>query len=169
MSKTTMATGSPHRRLPSTRQSMLRRRSHPWPPPEQSPYTPRPTRCRGPTRSPIHDYLYAPAHGLSVEKTEALATTIRYLVTDGTTSAAAYNDGQLSSCLRPSGPRRRQSTGLVELPGRRPGLQRGTRVRTRRPTCPASTGLGPSTTARSLRHPRPPPPRLPPLPPQPPP
>jgi hypothetical protein len=43
------------------------------------------------------DYLYAPAHGLSVEKTEALATAIRYLVTDGQTSAAAYNDGQLSS------------------------------------------------------------------------
>ncbi len=43
------------------------------------------------------DYLYAPAHGLSVGKTEALATTIRYLVTDGQTSAAAYNDGQLSS------------------------------------------------------------------------
>ena len=45
------------------------------------------------------DYLYAPAHGLSVTKTEALATVIRYLATDGQASLAATGDGELSSAL----------------------------------------------------------------------
>ena len=29
------------------------------------------------------DHLYAPAHGLSIDKTEGLAMTIRYLATTG--------------------------------------------------------------------------------------
>jgi hypothetical protein len=45
------------------------------------------------------DYLYAPAHGLSVQKTEALATVIRYLATDGQHPLAGNGDGQLSSTL----------------------------------------------------------------------
>ncbi len=45
------------------------------------------------------DYLYAPASGLSPQTTEALATMIRYLVTDGQNSMASYNDGELSSGL----------------------------------------------------------------------
>jgi ABC-type phosphate transport system substrate-binding protein len=44
-------------------------------------------------------HLYAPAHGLSVEKTEALATTIRYMATAGQSATAAAGDGQLPSPL----------------------------------------------------------------------
>jgi hypothetical protein len=45
------------------------------------------------------DHLYAPAHGLSMEKTEALATTIRYLATAGQAATAPVGDGQLSTGL----------------------------------------------------------------------
>jgi hypothetical protein len=45
------------------------------------------------------DDLYAPAHGLSMDKTNALAGLIRYLVTDGQKYTAANNDGQLSPAL----------------------------------------------------------------------
>ena len=45
------------------------------------------------------DYLYAPAHGLSVAKTEALATVIRYLATDGQNSLAGHGDGRLPSAM----------------------------------------------------------------------
>jgi hypothetical protein len=46
------------------------------------------------------DHLYAPAHGLPVEKIEALATTIRYLATAGQAVSHASGDGQLSDQLR---------------------------------------------------------------------
>jgi hypothetical protein len=45
------------------------------------------------------DRLYAPAHGLSVDKTEALATTIRYLATDGQDAAPKAGEGKLSDKL----------------------------------------------------------------------
>jgi len=45
------------------------------------------------------DNLYAPAHGLSIAKTEALATTIRYLATAGQAYDAGFGDGQLSPAL----------------------------------------------------------------------
>ena len=45
------------------------------------------------------NHFYAPSHGLSVEKTEALATAIRYLATDGQGVTAAHGDGQLSAKL----------------------------------------------------------------------
>jgi hypothetical protein len=45
------------------------------------------------------DNLYAPAHGLSIQKTEALAMFIRYLATTGQTHAAAVGEGQLSPAL----------------------------------------------------------------------
>jgi hypothetical protein len=45
------------------------------------------------------DRLYAPAHGLSVAKTEGLAMLIRYLVTTGQTKEAAAGDGQLTPAL----------------------------------------------------------------------
>jgi hypothetical protein len=45
------------------------------------------------------NHLYAPAHGLSAAKTEALATVIRYLATAGQDAAAAQNDGRLSQSL----------------------------------------------------------------------
>ena len=41
------------------------------------------------------DYLYAPAHGLNVGQTEALATAVRYLVTDGQGYLASNNEGRL--------------------------------------------------------------------------
>jgi hypothetical protein len=44
-------------------------------------------------------HMYAPAHGLSVEKTEALATTIRYLATAGQAATSAAGDGRLSTAL----------------------------------------------------------------------
>ncbi|MFN8019174.1 MAG: substrate-binding domain-containing protein [Acidimicrobiales bacterium] len=45
------------------------------------------------------NHLYAPAKGLSAEKTEALATTIRYLATDGQSAAAPVGEGKLSTAL----------------------------------------------------------------------
>jgi hypothetical protein len=45
-------------------------------------------------------HLYAPAHGLSVAKTEAMATTIRYLATAGQAAAASVGDGSLPDPLR---------------------------------------------------------------------
>lgn len=45
------------------------------------------------------NHLYAPAHGLSVDKTEALATVIRYLATDGQGAMEASGDGKLSTPL----------------------------------------------------------------------
>jgi ABC-type phosphate transport system substrate-binding protein len=45
------------------------------------------------------DNLYAPAHGLSIEKTEGLATLIRYLVTSGQNGAAAVGEGRLPDSL----------------------------------------------------------------------
>jgi hypothetical protein len=45
------------------------------------------------------DYLWAPAHGLSREKAEALATVIRYLATAGQRAAAPVGEGKLSAAL----------------------------------------------------------------------
>jgi ABC-type phosphate transport system substrate-binding protein len=45
------------------------------------------------------DRLYAPAHGLSVDKTEGLATLIRYLATTGQEKATAAGDGRLPAVL----------------------------------------------------------------------
>jgi len=45
------------------------------------------------------DRLYAPATGLSQEKTEAIATMIRYLATAGQEYDAKYGDGRLSASL----------------------------------------------------------------------
>ena len=45
------------------------------------------------------DHLYAPAHGLSVEKTEGLATLIRYIVTAGQDVAATVGEGRLPDSL----------------------------------------------------------------------
>jgi hypothetical protein len=45
------------------------------------------------------NHLYAPATGLSPVKTEALATTIRYLATDGQTAAEPVGEGKLSAAL----------------------------------------------------------------------
>jgi hypothetical protein len=45
------------------------------------------------------DHLYAPAHGLTVDKTEALATAIRYFATVGQGATKAQGDGQLSAPL----------------------------------------------------------------------
>jgi hypothetical protein len=45
------------------------------------------------------DHLYAPAHGLSIEKTEGIATLIRYLATTGQEKAASVGEGRLSPAL----------------------------------------------------------------------
>ena len=45
------------------------------------------------------DHLYAPAHGLSIAKTEGLATLIRYLATVGQDAAAPVGEGRLSAPL----------------------------------------------------------------------
>ena len=45
------------------------------------------------------DHLYAPAHGLSIEKTEGLAMTIRYLATTGQEKENATGEGRLSAAL----------------------------------------------------------------------
>ncbi len=45
------------------------------------------------------DRLYAPAHGLSIAKTEGIAMLIRYLATSGQSKEAAVGDGQLTSDL----------------------------------------------------------------------
>jgi ABC-type phosphate transport system substrate-binding protein len=45
------------------------------------------------------DHLYAPAHGLSVEKTEGIATLIRYLATTGQEKEAASGEGRLPAPL----------------------------------------------------------------------
>jgi len=45
------------------------------------------------------DHLYAPATGLSMQKTEALATVIRYMATAGQAAAAPVGDGQLPQGL----------------------------------------------------------------------
>jgi hypothetical protein len=45
------------------------------------------------------DHFYAPAHGLSIEKTEGLAMTIRYLATTGQDKERQFGDGQLSPAL----------------------------------------------------------------------
>jgi hypothetical protein len=45
------------------------------------------------------DNLYAPAHGLSVAKTEGLAMTIRYLATTGQTKSTAVGEGRLPGAL----------------------------------------------------------------------
>lgn len=43
--------------------------------------------------------MYVPAKGLSIDKTEALATIIRYLATDGQDAAAPVGEGKLSPAL----------------------------------------------------------------------
>jgi ABC-type phosphate transport system substrate-binding protein len=45
------------------------------------------------------DYLYVKANGLSADKTEAMATLIRYLATDGQAAAAPWGEGTLSPAL----------------------------------------------------------------------
>jgi hypothetical protein len=45
------------------------------------------------------DHLYAPAHGLSLEKTEGLAAVIRYLATAGQSEAGKVGEGRLSPDL----------------------------------------------------------------------
>lgn len=45
------------------------------------------------------DNLYAPAHGLSVSKTESMATLIRYLATTGQDKEAPNGEGRLSAPL----------------------------------------------------------------------
>jgi hypothetical protein len=45
------------------------------------------------------DHLYAPAHGLSIAKTEGLAMTIRYLATTGQEKENASGEGRLSAPL----------------------------------------------------------------------
>jgi ABC-type phosphate transport system substrate-binding protein len=45
------------------------------------------------------NYLYVKSSGLSAEKTEAAATLIRYLATDGQAAAAPWGEGTLSSPL----------------------------------------------------------------------
>jgi len=45
------------------------------------------------------DHLYAPAHGLSVVKTEGLATLIRYIATAGQDVAASVGEGRLPDGL----------------------------------------------------------------------
>jgi hypothetical protein len=45
------------------------------------------------------DHLYAHAHGLSPDATEAMATTIRYLATAGQDQDKTYGDGRLPSAL----------------------------------------------------------------------
>jgi hypothetical protein len=45
------------------------------------------------------DHLYAPAHGLSIEKTEGLATLIRYMATGGQDVAASVGEGRLPDAL----------------------------------------------------------------------
>jgi hypothetical protein len=45
------------------------------------------------------DRLYAPAHGLTADKTEALATTIRYLATTGQDHSSAVGEGRLPPAL----------------------------------------------------------------------
>jgi hypothetical protein len=46
------------------------------------------------------DNLYAPAHGLSVAKTEGLATLVRYLATAGQDASASVGEGRISSALQ---------------------------------------------------------------------
>ncbi len=45
------------------------------------------------------NHLYAPSHGLSPDKTEAVATLIRYLATDGQSAMESHGDGKLSAAL----------------------------------------------------------------------
>jgi hypothetical protein len=45
------------------------------------------------------DHLYAPAHGLSIDKTNALATLIRYIATAGQAVAATQGEGMLPPAL----------------------------------------------------------------------
>jgi len=45
------------------------------------------------------DHLYAPAHGLSIDKTEGLATTIRYLATTGQEKESPSGEGRLPASL----------------------------------------------------------------------
>ncbi len=45
------------------------------------------------------DHLYAPAHGLSIEKTEGLAAVIRYLATAGQDAAQPVGEGRLPGPL----------------------------------------------------------------------
>jgi ABC-type phosphate transport system substrate-binding protein len=45
------------------------------------------------------DHLYAPAHGLSIEKTEAMAAMIRYLATAGQSAGKPVGEGRLSAPL----------------------------------------------------------------------
>ena len=56
------------------------------------------------------DHLYAPAHGLSIEKTEALATVIRYLATAGQDAAQPVGEGRLSGRARDAGARRQRTS-----------------------------------------------------------
>src|SRR5262249_22022601 len=42
------------------------------------------------------DRMYVPAHGLSIDKTEAIATAIRYIVTDGQAAEANAGEGKLA-------------------------------------------------------------------------
>ncbi len=48
------------------------------------------------------DHLYAPAHGLSIEKTEALAAVIRYLATAGQAAGKAGRRGSVVRAARRS-------------------------------------------------------------------
>jgi len=45
------------------------------------------------------DYLYVKSAGLSAQKTEAVATLIRYLATDGQAAASPWGEGTLSPAL----------------------------------------------------------------------
>jgi hypothetical protein len=45
------------------------------------------------------DNLYAPAHGLSIAKTEGLATLVRYLATAGQDAAAPVGEGRISASV----------------------------------------------------------------------
>jgi hypothetical protein len=45
------------------------------------------------------DHIYMPAHGLSIEKIEALATSVRYLVTSGQNKMASVGDAPLTKPL----------------------------------------------------------------------
>src|SRR5262249_58856798 len=45
------------------------------------------------------NYLYVKSPGLTAAKTEAMATVIRYLATDGQGAAAPWNEGTLSQPL----------------------------------------------------------------------
>ena len=63
------------------------------------------------------DHLYAPAHGLSLAKTEGMAALIRYVATAGQDAAQPVGEGRLSAPLVAHGARRGESAREVELRG----------------------------------------------------